>query len=289
MIVDTNWIGIDSDTDGMKLFLKKIIVRIFMALYFMLILTLAMMLVSHAEAKIVSYGSGVEQIRLEYGSPKIFRFTKPVQTITGASRFEINPANDKDATYTDLSIKPRFTNGVTEVNFFLSDKSIVRTKIIVSPKDPAADGFYDFRPRDALNADEQSAASNMTEVELLKAMVRDDDVISGYKISKTSQAFPSKTNNARVELIRIYKGSPFNGYVFRVTNTSWRKLVEVDVRHITVGDPNLAILSQSDETELTPKGKGTSETLVRVVAKNTASSGDVILAMESDDTAKKGE
>jgi hypothetical protein len=52
-----------------------------------------------------------------------------------------------------------------------------------------------------------------------------------------------------------------------------------------VGEPNLAILSQSDETTLYPKGKGVSETLIRVVAKNTSSSSDVILAMESDEAS----
>ncbi len=100
-----------------------------------------------------------------------------------------------------------------------------------------------------------------------------------------------RATGASVELIRIYKGSPFNGYVFKLTNTNWKKTVEVDVRHVTVSDPNLAILSQSDEALLYPKGKGVHQTLLRVVAKNTASSRDVILAMESQElsTAKKGD
>lgn len=282
----------DSDVASLKALFKTISFKLATGLYLIGVMVLFMMLVSRADAKIVGYGSQVEQIRVKYGGPTIFRFPKAVQTITGASRFQIVPANDREPSYTDLSVTPRFTNGVNEVTFFLMDKSVVRTKIIVSPNDPAADGLYDFRSRDALDSGDSENAPVISEAELLKAMVRDDAVVSGYKIHRVSQSVSSKNSNARVELIRIYRGNPFNGYVFKVTNTSWKQLVEVDVRHISVGEPNLAILSQSDETSLNPKGKGASETLVRVVTKNTASSSDVILAMESEDQkadSKKGE
>lgn len=284
--------GFDSDLESLKTLFKSASIRLATGLYLIGVMIIFMMLVSRAEAKVVVYGTQLEQIRIKYGGPTIFRFPKAVQTITGASRFQIVPANDREPNYTDLSVTPRFTNGVTEVTFFLMDKSVVRTKIIVSPSDPAADGLYDFRSRDALESGNLENAPAISEVELLIAMVRDDAVVTGYKVHRVSQSMSSKNSNARMELTRIYRGNPFNGYVFKVTNTSWRKIVEVDVRHISVGDPNLAILSQSDESSLSPKGKGVSETLVRVVAKNTASSSDVILAMESEDLkpdTKKGE
>lgn len=256
-----------------------------------IVLAMVFLLVARAEAKIIVYGTGAEQVRIKHGGPTIFRFPKAVQTISGASKLQIKPANASDPSYTDLEVTPRFTNGVNEVIFFLVDKSVVRTKIIVSPNDPAADGLYDFKSSESAEAGDSENAPAISEVELLKAMVR-DDTVSGYKINRVSQGFPSKNPSARAELIRIYRGSPFNGYVFKLINTSWKKNVEVDVRHLTVGDPNLAILSQSDETILYPKGKGVSETLVRVVAKNTSSSSDVILAMEPDEASsnpKKGE
>lgn len=251
-------------------------------LYLILFAVFAAFIALRAEAKVVAYGSGVEQIRIKHGGSTIFRFSKAVQTITGASRLQIKPANDADPSYTVLSVTPRFTNGVNEVTFFLADGSVVRTKILVSPNDPAADGLYDFKSKDALDGVDSENAPTISEVELLKAMVRDDDV-SGYKVSRVSDPVASKISGANVELIRIYRGSPFNGYVFRVTNTSWKKNIDVDVRHVTVGDPNLAILTQSDEVVLFPKGKGVQKTLVRVVAKNTASSRDVILAMEVEE------
>lgn len=280
-----------TDLDELKELFKNASFRIAAIFYLISVLVLGLLIVTKAEAKVVAYGTQVEQIRIKYGGPTIFRFSKAVQTITGASRLQISPANDRDPTYTDLSVTPRFTNGVNDVTFFLIDKSVVRTRIIVSPNDPAADSLYDFRSRDSLEGGDDEAALKISEVELLKAMVK-DEAVSGYKVHQVSQSVSSKNPNARVELVRIYKGSPFNGYVFKVVNTSWRKNVEVDVRHVSVSEPNLAILSQSDETVLYPKGKGVSETLVRVVAKNTASSSDVILAMESDDPksdAKKGD
>lgn len=256
-------------------------------LYLILFALFAALLVRNAEAKPVTYGSAVEQVRIKHGGPTIFRFPKAVQTITGASRLQIKPANDADPSYTVLAVTPRFTNGVNEVSFFLTDGSVVKTKILVSPNDPAADGLYDFKSKDALDSVESENAPVISEVELLKAMIRDDEV-SGYKLSRVSDAVSSKQPAANVELIRIYKGSPFNGYVFRITNTSWKKNVDVDVRHITVGEPNLAILSQSDDSVLVPRGKGVHQTLVRVVAKNTASSRDVILAMEADEPQTQG-
>jgi len=260
-------------------------------LYLVLFAIFALFLVRNAEAKVVSYGSATEQVRIKHGGPTIFRFPKAVQTITGASRLQIKPANDADPSYTVLAVTPRFTNGVNEVAFFLTDGSVVRTKILVSPNDPAADGLYDFKSKDALDSADSENAPVISEVELLKAMVR-DDVVSGYKVSRVSEPISSKQNSANVELIRIYRGSPFNGYVFKVTNTSWKKNVDVDARHITVGEPNLAILSQSDDPVIFPKGKGVHQTLVRVVAKNTASSRDVILAMEAEEpqaNSKKGD
>lgn len=272
------------DLESVKDILQKAVVVACLIMYFgFVVILVGLLLAGRAEAKTVAYGSGTEQVRIKYGVPTIFRFQKAVQTITGAGRLQIEPANKVDPSYKVLSVTPRFTNGVNEVTFFLTDNSVVRTKILVNPNDPAADTFYEFKSRDSADRADNENAPPLTEVELLKAMYRDDSV-SGYKVIRTSQSFPSK-NGGQVELVRIYQGNPFNGYVFKVKNTNWRKNLEIDVRHISVGNPNMAILSQSDDVTLFPKGKGVNETLVRVVAKNTASSRDVILAMESEEAA----
>ena len=136
---------------------------------------------------------------------------------------------------------------------------------MVSPNDPAADSLYDFKTEGSASDAGAENAPPITEVELLKAMVRDDEV-SGYAVSHTSE-YRSSKDGVEIELVRIYKGSPFNGYVFRLANTNSRKNVALDVRHVTVGEPNQAVLSQSDEAILYPKGKGTYQTFLRVVSK----------------------
>lgn len=257
------------------------------ALLYALILTWALHgLIRDAEAKSVTYGDAIEQVRINHGGPTIFRFPKAVQTITGASRLEIKPANAADPSYTVLAVTPRFTNGENDVSFFLVDGAVIRTRIIVSPKDAAADTLYDFKSKDAVEAADGENAPPLTEVELLKAMVRDGEV-SGYKLIRREDATPEKMAGVSIDLLRIYRGSPFNGYVYRLTNTS-SKAVQIDVRHVTVGEPNLAVLSQSDEGELLPKGKGPFQTMLRIVAKNTSSSRDVIFALEPEEK-KKGE
>lgn len=279
------------DYQKIKDFLAKAALITGLLFYFGFVVLLMLLTVRKAEAKVVVYGNQVEEIRIKHGTPTIFRFPKAVQTITGAGRLQIKPANDSDPSYTVLAVTPRFTNGVNDVIFFLVDKSVVRAKVIVSPSDPAADGLYDFKSREVAANPESENAPILSEVELLKAMIRDANV-SGYKVQRISQPFPLKIASAKAELLRIYSGTPFNGYVFKVTNTSWRKNVDVDVRSISVGSSDAAILSQSDEAILYPKGKGPHETLLRVVAKNTVSSGDVILAMEAEEpapTGKKGE
>ncbi len=278
--------GSGLNMDGTQALLRKGALVILVVLYALFFLFMTALLASRVEAKTIIYGTGTEQVRIKYGVPTIFRFQKAVQTITGAGRLQISPANKVDPSYKVLSVTPRFTNGVNEVTFFLNDNSVIRTKILVNPNDPAADTFYEFKTREAVDGADNENAPPLTEVELLKAMYR-DDAVSGYKVIRMSQEFPSKNGNAQVELLRIYQGSPFNGYVFKVRNSSWRKSLEIDVRHTTVGSPNMAILSQSDESTLFPKGKGVNETYVRIVAKNTSSSRDVILAMESEEAAAK--
>ncbi|HEX7676330.1 MAG TPA: hypothetical protein VF412_19300 [Bdellovibrio sp.] len=257
--------------------------------YVVLSLLFVAMLSEEANAKVIYTSEKIETIRIKHTGPTIFRFPKSVQTISGASRFEVKSANPKDSSYSVLSVTPRFAGVSNDVSFILSDGTVVRVKIVAEVNDPLSDSFYDFKSADAKSNERPADRGESSfEVELLKALVS-DSAISGYQIIKTSQRMPSKQSGISVELTRIYKGSPYNGYVFLVTNTSWRNDIEVDVRKFTVGDDGLAILSQSDESILKPKGKGTYKTLVRVVAKNTATSNDVVMPMEAEEHKSKTE
>lgn len=234
-----------------------------------------------ADAKILNYGSGLVIAPIKPLEPTVCRFPKPVQSVQGASgRFEIGPQNPNDPTYTSLSVKPKVGSGSYPISFYLNDGTVVQAKFEVTASAP--ESFYDFQPMGSVGQDSLGSSDegpSMSQVDLLRAMVLGASP-SGYKITNPNADQGSKAG-ARIELLRVYRGSPFNGYVFRVTNTNWKKDVEIDVRNITVGEPNQAILAQSDEAILKPKGKGTSQTLLRIVAKDTSASRDVILAMES--------
>jgi hypothetical protein len=261
--------------------LKASIRWFFLVLHLLGVFALVLLIAFRSHAKTITFGSTPEQIRIKYGGPTILRFLKPVQTITGANRLQIKPANDTDPSYAVLAVTPHFTNGVNDVSFFLSDGSVIKTKIIVTSKDEnGMDSVYDFKPKNGESSNDD-AAPKLSEVELLKAMINDAQV-SGYQVSKTSQFISSKESNISIELLRIYKGSQFNGYVFTVTNKSWSKIIHLDVRQITVGQADLAILSQADELELFPKGKGIHQTFLRVVTKSSASIQDIIVPMESE-------
>ena len=250
--------------------------------YVIAAIVVAVCFVKRAQAKEIYFDSGLQQVRIKPGGPTIFRFPKAVQTITGAGRFQIEPANKSDPSYQVLAVVPRFSSGGNDVNFLLGDGTVIKTKIIVSANFDGADGICDFKATGSEGPQRESASQALSEVDLLKAMIRDDEV-NGYKVSHTSDGIGVSESAAEVVLIRIYKGNPFNGFVFRVTNTSCRKNLEVDIRKFTVGEPNLAIISQSDESLLLPKGKGINATLVRIVAKNTAGSRDFILPIEGID------
>jgi len=159
-------------------------------------LLLAAFLPLRLDAKTIVYDLTAVSVRIVYGTPTIFRFQKAVQTITGAGRLEVGPTNKGD--YTSLSIKPRFTNGSHDVTFFLIDKTVVSVKISVSPKDPGAEAFYDFKPRGSEEAESKQGAVSLSEVELLKVMVKDVGV-AGYKVINMSQTRPSTVDSGKFQ------------------------------------------------------------------------------------------
>ena len=74
---------------SMNIQIQKLAVMI----YSIGILFLLSLLVCHAQAKTIVYGASVETVKIKYGQSTVFRFSKPVQTITGAGRLQIKPAN----------------------------------------------------------------------------------------------------------------------------------------------------------------------------------------------------
>ena len=81
----------------------------------------------------------------------------------------------------------------------------------------------------------------------------------------------------RCELVRIYTGSKFNGYVFKLTNYKRKSSFAFDLPNLTLGSPNTAILSQLDRKILNVRGSNENVTYLRIVAKPASQYHDVKL------------
>ena len=168
-----------------------------------------------------------------------------------------------------LSVTPRFTKGKTKISFILANGAVVNTQmLIVSKATPEqSDSFYDFLPKKNLIESRNEKGSQISDLELIKAMIRWDKVL-GYRVSHFSRPVSTGTRGVNARLLRLYVGPRYSGYVFQIENNS-RRVYAIDLTKLTLGRPNLALLSQVDHKTLKPK-RGKNKTYLRVVAKPTA-------------------
>ncbi len=172
---------------------------------------------------------------------------------------------------------PRDPMGEALIAIILEDDSTVRVKLrtVMADKKDLADPIIEFKARempDLNEADRQDSPPR--EIELMKAMVR-DDYISGFQRRELDRPIDTSQKGISARLIRQYEGEALHGYVFKVTNQMQSNSVTLDLRQLKLGKPNLAILSQADQLALTSKMRGRNETLLRVVAKSTSRYGDI--------------
>ncbi len=224
-------------------------------------------------ARIVYYGSECETLTVVSGMQTIFRFDEEVKAISQASNFSIEPADPIDPNYRILAVNPIQKGGTSQVAFILANDSVVTTKIeIVSGKMPEkADNFYDFKPKESqLDAGSRGLeGSTVSELELMKAMIRSDKVV-GYTERSLIRTVNSGIEEISAKLMKVYSGPKFNGYVFKIVNESSSKSYAVDLKSLTLGRPNVALISQVDESILKPGGSKESATFLRIVAKPTS-------------------
>ena len=195
-----------------------------------------------------------------------FGSTMRFKPISQASKFKIQPADTKSPNYSVLSVNPRFTKGKAKVSFILANGVVVNTKIVTVPKEipEKTDSFYDFIPKAHLISSTKNVKSRISDLELMKAMIRWDEVL-GYKVRSLSRKVYTGIKGVGAKLVRVYTGPKYNGYVFKVHNQS-RKKYTIDLRSLTFGRPNMALLSQVDQKILKRK----KSTFLRVVAKPTS-------------------
>ncbi len=236
-----------------------------------------------AHARTLYFGSETETVTLLAGNATLFRFPGEVRTISQASRFEISPANGDQPNYALLSIRPRFSFGSTNVVFILADGTTIKTKLVVVSNviPEKTDSIYDFKSKESLmgNEDEGKAGSSLSELALMKAMIRGDQV-TGYEVKNLTRTLSPGFKGVETRLVRIYTGNQYNGYIFELTNTTQAQRLFINVQNLVLGDPNVAILSSVDHSILEPEGSEKSKTTLRIVAKPSSLYHQLILPIQ---------
>ena len=233
-------------------------------------------------ANILYYGSEREPVRLTYGVSTIIRFDEEVKTISQAAQFIIGPANPEDPDYRVLTVSSRSDGATSDVTFILANDVVVNVKLITVPSGlpGKTSTFYDLKPK-SLKVDpiaKMGEGSDISEIELMKAMIRSDKVI-GYNVQAVSQDVRTGIDGVSARLVQVYSGPKFHGYVFKVTNESKSKDYALDVKSLTLGRPNVAILTQADDNILRHAPGKPTVTLLRIVSKPTAVYYSVILPL----------
>jgi len=237
----------------------------------------------HLHARTVYFGNETEVVSLIANEETLFKFPSEVRTISRAQRYEIQPADAEQPSYSLLKVRPRFSSGSSPVVFILNDGTTIQTKLVVVPagSPEKTSALYEFRPKEAMlqEALGKEATSTMSDLDLMKAMVRGDEA-AGYDIKSVSRPVNPGFRGVSTTLVRIYTGNRFNGYVFEIANTTKDKKLLINIQNLMLGEPNLAILSNVDSPLVEP-GKGEkSKTFLRVVAKPTSIFSKLVLPIE---------
>ena len=235
-----------------------------------------------ALARTIYFGSETETVTLDYSNPTLFRFPGEVRTISQASRFEIAPANADQPNYSLLSIRPRFSTGSTPVVFILADGTTIKTKLmVVSKVNPErTDSIYDFKSKESLlDSDEAGKVGSLSELALMKAMIRGDQV-TGYEVRNLVRTLSPGFKGVETKLVKIYTGNQYNGYIFEISNKTEGQRLFVNVQNMLLGDPNVAILSTVDHSILEPKNSGHEKAVLRIVAKSSSLYSQLILPIQ---------
>lgn len=239
---------------------------------------------SGASARTIYFGSETEMISLAPTGSTLFKFPSDVRTISQAQRFEIQPADSEQPNYALLSVRPRVSSGSTNVVFILNDGTIIRTKlVVVSGGNPdRTEAIYEFKPKDSLVSapGDGPSASGISELELMKAMIRGDEV-AGYQVRNISRTISPGFKGVATTLVQVYTGDQFNGYVFQVENRTKDKLLAINVQNLMLGDPNQALLSNVDSEVIEPQKSGKEKTFLRIVAKPTSTYSKLVLPVQT--------
>jgi hypothetical protein len=229
-------------------------------------------------SKEIYYGSTPELVKIS--KETIFRFHQNVRTISQAHRFEIKPSDPNDPDYSVLSIRPRFTKGVSKVAFVLSDGSVVNLKLkVVSRNSTSDEPFYDLRPKSMLIERSDKNLPALTVMDFMRSVDSDAQIVGFKRKIKNKWISTGNIRGVKAKLIRKYSGKEYKAFVIKLTNIYKSKKYQISPDKTKFPTKGMALMSLIDEEVLYPKKQGTHTTLLKIVTKPSAEISDLKLSI----------
>lgn len=228
-------------------------------------------------SKEIYYGSTPELVTIS--KETILRFQQNVRTISQAHRFEIKPSDPNDPDYSVLSIRPRFTKGISKIAFVLSDGSVVNLKLKIVKKSKHDEPFYDLKPKSMLIERSEKNIPALTVMDFMRSVDSDAQIVGFKRKVKSNWVSTGDIRGVRAKLIREYSGKEYKAFVIKLTNIYKSKKYQVPLDKITFNNSEMALMSLIDHDTLYPRKTGVSSTLLKVIAKPTAAISDLKLTI----------
>ncbi len=229
-----------------------------------IIVSLALSLVypPQASAKTIYYGSNVELVNLIRSEDTVFTFMSKVKSMKVPDGVIVNRYDTESGDTSELIVKPMISKVNGRLVFRLDTGDTIKLKIRVFNKyeNKITDDVYEFKPL-AEKAEGHKDISEINALDAMKTMLRSDNHESFSVRDVFADIWPWK-KGIDTKLIKIYSGKNFNGYVYKISNSSRNQSVKIDVTELKLGNPDQARYIQIDEETIPPKGS----TLLRVVA-----------------------
>ncbi|MEK7691329.1 MAG: hypothetical protein AAB425_09940, partial [Bdellovibrionota bacterium] len=189
-------------------------------------------------------------------------------------------------------VKARMTEGVSDVAFLLADGATIKTQLMITrAPNGKRDSVYDFRPFSGLQETDPSGVPKkdplvVSELDLMRGMIRGDQV-AGFDVQRHNLPISLGEASISARLVKRYLGKDVNGYVYELESRDSKKVFDIDLKGLSIGTPNLAVLAQVDRPRLGGKEPEEQKTFLRVVARPGASSRQMLLPVSIEKKAAK--
>ncbi len=250
-----------------------------------LVLIFSFLSMNSYSATIISDGENKIILNIDLDTGTILQISEPVISITASKNFKIKPvganSDQKTGMLADVSelqvdvLNKKFPRG-ENVTFILASKKALNFRFIPHKN---AEKYYQIKLKKTFlhessnenNSDIRYDFSNFlsTETKLIKSMLLDSDSSFKKTVVNRNVDLSPYDNTISVKLVRVFQGANLFGYTFIFRNLTG-KTIYIAPQHLAIGNPNRAIMAQSDRYKLTSCSENKIEctTAVRYVVRD---------------------